>query len=66
MEKAIQEVLAAAKEARKVGWELIYYQFKKGERESFEGDIIAELRNRTLGNIQCKTDGGNYIEFILL
>ena len=65
MEKAIQEIIAAAKEAKTIGWKTIFYQFKKGERETFEGDIIAELRNRTLGAIQCKKDSEDHIELIL-
>jgi hypothetical protein len=66
MEKALQEIFAAAREAKKNGWETFFYQFKDGEREGYDGDIMAEARNRTLGELQCKKDGGNYIEFHII
>jgi hypothetical protein len=66
MDQALREIFAAAKEAKKNGWETFFYQFKTGEREAFEGDIIQEARNRTLGELQCKKDGGDYIEFHII
>ena len=63
METAIQEIIAAAREAKQNGWKTIHYQFKAGERETFETEITTEIQNRI--GLRVKKDEGNHIEFRL-
>jgi len=65
METIIQEVIVAAKEAKRIGWETFYYQFTKADAHLID-EVITEARNRTLGAIQPKNVCNDCIEFILI
>jgi hypothetical protein len=66
-QQVLAEILASARDAAERGVTTFIYQFKAGERQSWEGNINVQVEKATEGSVKCcyRGDHGTWVKYII-